>query len=182
MVLRRFPDDCAFETYLRDLSAPYVAVDEARRSPCSAPSLDPQQRPTISTEGTPLKSFDFVVYTQSEAGDNLLVDVKGRSCRHSRFECWVTEDDVSSLTRWQELFGPSFRAAFVFLHWWDDIPADGLFREVFEHRGRWYAPSLVMLDDYAAAMRPRSSRWRTVSLRKADFDRLSQPLSRLLRA
>ena len=44
---------------------PYVAVDEAKRALFSTAKL---------------KSFDFVVY--SKTGPNLLVDVKGRSCRN----------------------------------------------------------------------------------------------------
>ncbi|WP_428388204.1 HYExAFE family protein [Mucisphaera sp.] len=176
MVLRHFPDDRAFEHYLREHQLPYVAVDEAKRALHTQPD-------TPHTLEAGLKNFDFVVYPPTRSGTpsaGLLIDVKGRACRRTTFETWVSEDDITSLTRWQALFGPGFRSAFVFLHWWTDPPADGLFREIFEHQGRWYAPSVILLDDYTTAMKPRSPRWRTVSLPKAAFDRFSQPLARML--
>ena len=57
--------EAAFEGYLRHRGMPYVAVDEAKRALFATAKL---------------KSFDFVVY--SKTGPNLLVDVKGRSCRN----------------------------------------------------------------------------------------------------
>ncbi|QDU70218.1 HYExAFE family protein [Mucisphaera calidilacus] len=173
MVLRHHPDDCAFEHFLRSAGLPYVAVDEAKRSLCTAPDLADRDRLDA------LKNFDFVVY--SPAGPNLLIDVKGRSAARSiATGAWVSHDDIDSLTRWQALFGTGFQAAFVFLHHWPDVPADGLFREVFEHRGRWYAPALVTLEDFTAAMRIRSARWNTLHLRAADYNRLAHPLARYL--
>ena len=68
MVLRRFHYDLAFEHYLRQNGIPYVAVDEAKRALSG--------RYASGQAPAKLKSFDFVVY--SEAGANLLVDVKGR--------------------------------------------------------------------------------------------------------
>ncbi len=185
-VQRRHHYELAFQTLLRDRRIPYVAVDEARKA------LLPEDAPLAAARapGEPmsaLKSFDFVVYADgsARADGNLLVDVKGRKVprsaggtpppTRSRLQNWVTLDDVESLGTWQGLFGEGFRAAFVFVYWCDDQPPDGLFQEVFEHRGRWYAVRVIALDDYRRAMRPRSRRWSTVHLPTDAFERLSQP-------
>jgi len=136
-------------------------------------------------------------------GSNLLVEVKGRrigrrprggpspvksaisregpenrgAARTGRLDSWVTLEDVRSLQTWQELFGPEFKAAFVFIYWCDEQPPDGLFQEIFDHRGRWYAIRSVTVDDYAKAMRTRSTRWGTVHVAPGTFERISQPLT-----
>ena len=175
----------AFEAYLRARRVPYVAVDEARRSlvpPAGWTGNDPLENGLGD-----LKSFDYLVYPA--AGPNLLVDIKGRRAGRggapSGLQSWVTEDDVRSLLAWERLFGGdgahaeergrAFRAAFVFMYWCDDQPADASVGEVMRHHGRWYAMRTVSVADYAAAMRPRSPRWRTVGLPAREFDRLSAP-------
>ncbi len=92
-----------------------------------------------------------------------------------RLETWVTQDDVHSLTVWERLFGAGFESAFVFVYWCDEQPPDGLFQEVMEYQGRWYALRAIRLESYASAMRQRSPKWKTVDLGRADFERLSQP-------
>ncbi len=170
MAQRRFHYEQAFEHYLRANAIPYIAVDDARRS--------------LAGDGisvADLKSFDFVVY--SRTGSNLLVDVKGRkhsakSCRS--FQNWVTSDDITSLTRWSEIFGGGFQPAFAFLFWCDAQPPDALFHELFEHGGRWYAVLAVTLDHYRRHMHRRSPKWDTLSIPARDFDRIAQPLKLLL--
>src|SRR5258708_13845321 len=92
--------EAAFEAFLRDRGIPYVAVDEAKRALFATAKL---------------KSFDFVVY--SKKGPNLLVDVKGRSCRNrsprSAFETWSAEQDVTDLQQWKQAFGDGFKALFM---------------------------------------------------------------------
>src|SRR3989440_8695277 len=96
--------EAAFEAYLRHRGIPYVAVDEAKKALFA---------------NAKLKSFDFVVY--SKKGPNLLIDVKGRSCRNrsarSGFETWTTERDVSDLLQWEQVFGEGFRAVLTFVYW-----------------------------------------------------------------
>jgi len=92
-----------------------------------------------------------------------------------RLESWVTEDDVQSLDIWQRLFGDGFVAAFVFVYWCDEQPPDGLFQEIMEYQGRWYALRAIRLENYSRAMRQRSPKWKTVDLARTDFERLSQP-------
>ena len=77
---------------------------------------------------------------------------------------------------WERLFGPEFRAVFLFMYWHDTLPADGLFEEIVEHRARWYALRAIGVQEYSRAMRVRSPRWGTVDLPAATFARLSQPL------
>jgi len=167
---RRFHYDAAFEHYLRANGIPYVAVDEAKRAIDGLPA-----------RGDRLKSFDFVVY--SDSGPNLLTDVKGR--KHSgktgnALQNWVTAEDVDGLTRWQELFGSGFVSVFAFMFWCEAQPPDALFHEVFEHGDRWYAVMGVRLEDYRLHMRRRSEKWNTVSLPARAFTEIAQPLVKLL--
>ena len=153
--------EAAFEGFLRDRGIPYVAVDEAKKALFADAKL---------------KSFDFVVY--SKAGPNLLVDVKGRSCRNktsrSGFETWTTEQDVNDLMQWEQVFGDGFRAMFTFVYWIEAplTPEPGM----YEFRGRWYLLMGVDLAEYRNHMRRRSAKWETVSLPAADFTSLARPL------
>lgn len=188
MAQRRHHYELAFEHYLRDRRVPYVAVDEARKA--LLPDDAAVERRSGGAPGDPgsLKSFDFVLYGRDA---NLLVEIKGRKIARrpraptrdrllapspGRLESWVTEEDVDSLLTWESLFGDGFRAAFVFVYWCDELPKAALFEEVFEFRERWYALRAVPLAGYAALMKPRSQRWRTVHLSTADFDRISTSL------
>lgn len=174
---RRHHYEQAFEEYLRARRIPYVAVDEARKAllPPGVPLSIPH-----GERNAALKSFDFVIYGDSS---NLLLEVKGRRVGtpgrsgSPRLECWVTQDDVDSLHCWERLFGEGFHAAFLFVYWCEQQPPDALFQEVFEHRGRWYALRVVRLGDYAAAMRVRSPRWRTLDLAPATFTQISHPFA-----
>src|SRR5207302_8237523 len=89
--------EAAFEAFLRDRGIPCVAVDEAKKALFS---------------NAKLKCFDFVVY--SKAGPNLLVDVKGRQARNGSgsYQTWATQQDVSDLMQWEQVFGEGFRAIF----------------------------------------------------------------------
>src|SRR5689334_6722284 len=127
--------EAAFESLLRDKGIPYVAVDEAKKALFS---------------NAKLKSFDFVVY--SKQGPNLLVDVKGRQHRDSvskgGFQTWATEQDVSDLLQWEQVFGEGFKAVFAFVYWIDTplTPEAGM----FEYKDRWYWAFGVDLSEYRA--------------------------------
>jgi len=183
---RRFHYDRAFEHYLRANAIPYVAVDEAKRALAPTRAGPASRVSSGAAARTKLKSFDFVVY--SEAGANLLVDVKGRKhpftsagATGRALQNWVTRDDVRCLQRWAEIFGEGFEPAFAFLFWCDAQPPDALFLEVFDYGDRWYAVLAVRLADYVEHLRERSKKWDTVSLPAAAFDRVSVPLKELLR-
>ncbi|MFG0246848.1 MAG: HYExAFE family protein [Phycisphaerales bacterium JB052] len=180
MAQRRHHYEHAFERFLRDQRIPYISVDEAKKS------LLPGRSGMGSgeAEGDPgkLKNFDFVIYGE---GGNLLVEVKGRKLPRirlkdgrpakPRMESWVTLDDIHALRRWGALFGPEFEPMFVFLYWCDDVPPDGLFMETVSHKGRWYTMRCIDLESYCRVMRVRSPKWGTMSLGRADFERLSRP-------
>ncbi len=68
-----------------------------------------------------------------------------------------------------------FRGAFVFLYWLESPPPDGLFQEIFDYEGRWYAVRCVELADYVSRMKVRSPKWKTVYLSRADFQEVSHP-------
>lgn len=185
MAQRRHHYEAAFEELLRARRIPYVAVDEARKAllPSGVEFKGTSAGVTASADDA-LKCFDFVVY--GGAG-NLLVDIKGRKVARraanraaapaprSSLQSWVTQDDVWSISRWRSLFGAGFDAAFVFVYWCEDQPPDGLFQDVFEHRGRWYAVRSVQLDRYTASMKTRSAKWRTVHVPVREFERISGP-------
>ncbi|MFG0328807.1 MAG: HYExAFE family protein [Phycisphaerales bacterium] len=178
MAQRRFHYEQAFEHYLRANRAPYIAVDEAKKTLLPASTT----RSAVTDGGASLKSFDFVVYG---ADENLLIDVKGRKCGRAkarglatgRLDSWVTRDDVESLAEWQRLFGAGFRAVFVFAYWLDAQPPDALFQEIFHFRDKWYALRQVDLGAYREAMTDRSARWETVHVPSSTFEKISEPLT-----
>ena len=200
MAQRRHHYEQAFEAHLRAQRVPYVAVDEARKA--LLPEAGAMSISVPSLEGgvtqSSLKSFDFVIYGKPGGpAAHVLAEVKGRrvgkrpsggrSPEHAangrasvsarRLDSWTTLEDIESLRVWEQLFGPEFAAAFVFVYWCDDQPPDGLFQEVFEHRGRWYAIRAVRLEAYRKLMKPRSLSWGTVHLTAEDFERASQPFT-----
>lgn len=166
MALRHNHYEAAFEAYLRQRRSAYVAVDEKRRS---------------LLEQASLKSMDFVVHSAS--GENLLVDVKGRryptAGNGGRWENWVTTDDIESLLKWEEVFGPGHRAVFVFAY--DVDPGhEHEFTELFGFREKNYAFFGVCACDYRAVMTTRSPRWETVSVARKPFAELRSPIAAFL--
>lgn len=156
--------EAAFEAYLRWQRLCYVAVDEAKRSILGSSRI---------------KSLDFIVY--GESGARLLVDVKGRrfpSGAHGQrrtWECWATEEDISGLDQWVELFGPGYRALLVFAY--QLLPQVSLEEapDLWTWNGRRYLLRAVPVADYRRHMRVRSPRWGTVCLPGAVFRQLVRP-------
>ncbi len=161
--------EMAFEAYLRGNRAPYVSVDEKRRSLLREASL---------------KSMDFIVY--SNRPHNLFVDVKGRrfpsggkSNRH-KWENWATEDNLDILLQWELVFGAGFRAVLVFAYHVIDLRCLDEFERCFRHRNRVYAFYGLWADQYRAEMRTRSRGWETVTLPGGTFRRLRAPIEEFL--
>lgn len=169
----------AFTTMLAERGVPYVAVDEARRAilpGAQGPLLIPNH---TNASGRPktLKAFDYVLY----GTPNLLVELKGRRlpAGSTRLENWVTDDDVDSLRRWRAMFGNEYTACFVFVYECAGEPPttpSPLFEDCWMFKDRWYALRAIDVEAYAANMKVRSARWRTVCLGKEDFERVSGPL------
>ena len=161
--------ETAFEQYLRQRGVAYVAVDEARRSQLG--------------DGQSLKNLDLLVSTPGPF--TWLVDVKGRRFPSGDQTCqywknWSTRDDLISLARWEELFGESFRALFVFAYWVVGEKAPLPPEQLFEHRGRIYGFVGLRLSDYVAWARLISPKWETVAMPTSEFRRLARPIDQLL--
>ncbi len=173
MAQRNVHYEAAFEDYLRAKGWPYVAVDEAKRA-------------IIGNAG--VKSFDFVVYSQS--GPNLLIDVKGRKfpdCVTGKrrkslraWENWITQDDVDGLDQWQGVFGEGFVSTLVFAYWLQGPPQRSPFEDVHLFRQKYYAFVAVGIDDYVAAAKPRSPKWRTISIPSKQFKKMAGDVNWLL--
>ncbi|MCC6424296.1 MAG: HYExAFE family protein [Phycisphaerales bacterium] len=167
MADRKVHYEAAFEAFLRQRRVPYVAVDEAKKALFS---------------NARLKSFDFVVYSPN--GPNLLVDVKGRQmCGRPRastggFQTWATEQDVTDLMQWEQVFGDGFKAVLTFIYWIDPplLEQPGMFL----HQERWYWMMGIDLAEYRSHMRRRSVKWETVCIPAADFRLLARPLENWL--
>jgi hypothetical protein len=160
--------EAAFEAYVRALRVPCVAVDEAKRA-------------LQGDDG--LKNPDFLLYPR--LGPNLVVEVKGKRGKNAlgrrRWENWVTTDDLDGLARWQEMFGPGFRALLAFAY--AEVPqpfplprGDG----AFAFRNRDYRFWAVELDDYLAHLRSRGPAWKAVAMARAAFRRRVRPLQEWL--
>ena len=149
--------------------------------------MDEQRRALLCDAS--LKSMDFIVYAPDRV--NLLVDVKGRRFPSGgegggspgsghKWENWATQDDLDSLTQWERVFGPGFRAALVFAYHVLDPRWLGELEEPFRYRNRVYAFYGVWADEYATVMRTRSPSWETVSLPLREYERLRRPIEELL--
>lgn len=164
MARRSVHYEAAFESYLQAKGWPYVVVDEAKKAIFADVSI---------------KSFDFLVYSDTQA--NLLVDVKGRkfpdtSRSASRqparaWENWVTREDIESLLEWERVFGADFVALLVFAYWLQGPPRSAPFEDTHFFRRRHYAFVGIRVADYAAAVRPRSPKWQTLSMPAGQFVR-----------
>ena len=159
----------AVEDFLRSKSVAYLRVDQIKRS---------------AFAGVKFKSFDLLLYP--EVGENVLVDVKGRKWPYHSggtkryWENWVTAEDLEGLRKWEEVFGPGFRAAFVFCYLLTEpgnLPVES---GVHIFDGEKYGFLLVWLSDYMDNMRVRSPRWRTVSVGTKRFRELAAPLEEIL--
>jgi hypothetical protein len=166
---RANPYEAACAAYFQCHRLGYVAVDETRRAQLGDGSL---------------KSLDFIVH--GEAGSRLLVDVKGRRFpggkpgqRRHVWECWSTAEDIRSLSRWLDLFGPGYRGILLFAHQvLPEVTLPDNVEDLWMWRGRRYLLRAVALEDYRQHMRVRSPKWGTVTLATEAFRRLAQPLHR----
>jgi len=161
----------AFEAYLQERRLCYVAVDETRRAILG---------------DSKVKSLDFIVY--GPEGARLLIDVKGRRFPAGKpktprrvWECWSTEDDVESLERWADQFGPGYQGLLVFTyHLQPTVTLPDDTEDLWEWHGRRYLFRAIPSADYRGEMRVRSPRWGTVTLPHEVFRRLVRPLTHFI--
>ncbi|MEM6798730.1 MAG: HYExAFE family protein [Planctomycetota bacterium] len=169
MANRRNHYEAAFEAYLRQERIAYVAVNEQRRA--------------LVGDGS-LKSLDFIV-SPDGGGTRWLVDVKGRKFpsgqkQRQYWRNWSTRDDLASLSRWQEEFGPPFEAVLVFAYELTAGRSPTPPEQVFYFRDKPYAFVGVRLRDYAALAKTLSPRWGTVAIPASQFRARAEPLLDLL--
>ncbi len=161
--------DAAFADLLKARTWPHVVVDEAQRAAYGSVSL---------------KNLDFIVY--SEAGPNLLVDVKGRKFHRpgrgsgKAWENWITDDDLNSMRLWQGVFGSEFTAMLVFAYWLQGPPEQFPFDDAYLFKGNYYAFVGVELEQYAGLARERSARWGTVSVPSREMAAVARPIDDFL--
>ena len=161
--------EAAFEANIRSLNVPCVAIDEWRRP--------------VSVEGS-LKNPDFLVYPRM--GKNLVVEVKGKLAKDASgkrpWENWVTTDDLAGLERWQQMFGPGFVAALVFVYAEEsqDYPLPESSDTGFPFRGLVYRFWAVALDDYVTHLRSRGMAWKAVAMAREAFRSRVRPLNEWL--
>jgi hypothetical protein len=159
--------EAAFEEFLRSRQAPYVAVDERRRSLLADASI---------------KSLDFIV--SSSRGVTWLVDVKGRrfpgGLQKQYWKNWSTRDDLLSMAHWERIFGERFQAMFVFAYSVHGSRSPLPREQLFEHREGLYAFVGIRLEEYAYHARQISPRWDTVAMPAERFRELAEPFEGLL--
>lgn len=164
--------EAAFADWLAERRIPYVPISQMRR---------------LETADGQIKSFDFLLWPRSP--HPALAEVKGRTFRGVSLaglrglDCWITDEDIGALQRWQELFRPEHpgcRGVFVFIFQLEhvDVDTDGL--ELFTADGRRYVFFAVEADLYRSRSKRRSPRWRTVTLAAEDFRRIAVPMDRFV--
>jgi hypothetical protein len=129
-----------------------------------------------------VKSLDFIVF--GENGARLVIDVKGRRFPAGRrgkerrvWECWSTRDDIDGLERWVDLWGDGYRGLLVFsYHILPSVELSPQTEDLGTWRGRRYLLRAIDIKDYHRYMRVRSPKWGTVSLPRAAYRSLIQPL------
>jgi hypothetical protein len=168
MTRRHIHYEAAFEDYLRSRGAAYVPVDEQKK---------------VIFSGARVKSFDFLVYRPG--APTWLADVKGRKFPYDTdgnrrtWENWVTQDDLTGLSRWEQAFGAGFCGMFIFAYWLRGEPEQRLARHVHPFRDECYAFLCVSLTDYQAHARRRSPKWDTLTVPAATFRRLAKAIQTL---
>lgn len=156
----------AFENWLLDNRIPYIRADESRRSYFGQSDI---------------KSFDFLV--EAANGRRIIAEVKGRTFKGTSppklagFESWVTEEDVESLGRWQEILGDGHQPVFVFAYRIEKIDVDFDGMEILDFDDSRYLFFCVKLEDYCRFMKRRSPRWQTVTLPAEKFREIAMHIN-----
>ena len=209
MADRLNPYEAAFEAYVRHHEIPCIATRENSRSfPAwredkTLKSLDfiifGKKNPVTlpwEIQHSAESGEDFRIIQAEETKKELLsqvslqniswlVDIKGRRFpsgqKQKQFWAnWVTEDDLISLTRWENIFGKNYFGllVFVYLITGDLAPLEQ--SRLFSFRDQLFAFIAVPLSTYRTHCRPRSTRWQTVSMPVNDFRQHAIPLDEML--
>jgi hypothetical protein len=170
--MKNFPPnhyERAFENWLIDNRIQYIAVDDQKRAAFGRSKI---------------KSFDFLLYPRNQ--QIIIAEVKGRKFKGTSFakltgfECWVTTEDIAGLAKWQEVFGTTHLAVFVFTYRIENIDVDFDGRDTYEFDANRYVFFAVKLDDYRRFMKRRSPKWQTVTLSADKFRKCAIQMQNLL--
>jgi len=159
----------AFGNWLSDNHIQYIAVDEQKR---------------LALGRSNIKHFDYLIYPPNQK--ILVAEVKGRKFRGisfanlAGFECWVTADDIEGLAKWQQVFGPTHSAAFIFAYRIEKVDVDFDGRAVYDFNGYRFVFFCVKLDDYIRFMKLRSPKWKTVTMPADQFRYCAVQMQNLL--
>lgn len=163
---RNNPYEAAFEGYLKANGFCYVGVDEGRRAMLG---------------DRPVKNLDFIVL--GACGSRLLIDVKGRQFPGGpptkpkyTWENWATNDDITGLRTWLEVFGQGYTALFLFMYRLQpnvEVAADTI--DLWTFREQQYLLRAVTIEDYVAHMKIRSPKWGTVNLPGNTYRTIARP-------
>ncbi len=157
-----------FACWLEGKRIPFILVDQSKR-------------PEFNQES--VKNFDFLLRGQSD--NPVLVELKGRTFHGTRLaglkglDGWVTLEDVEALSCWQSCFQsqkPNATAVFVFVFRFEhiDVETDG--HAVYDFGDEKYLMLAVPLEKYRKRMKPRSRKWRTVTISADDFRQWAKPV------
>lgn len=159
----------AFTAWLTEHHVPFIIIDQSKRF-------------SLADEG--VKNFDFLVFPDSDCP--VLVEMKGRTFHGSTLaglkglDGWVPFEDIQALTHWQGVFEREkgdCEAVFVFAFVFEQIDVETDGHAVYDFDGRRYLLLATSLDDYKAAMKPRSEKWQTVTVSAADFRQITVPVT-----
>jgi len=195
MANRKVIYEACFEDYLRTAGVPYVAVDEAKKALFAGVRLKSFDFVVYSATGTNLlvdvkgRRFPYeragsrpstLRHAQGRPEDGRGATDSGRSRAgprgRRRWENWTTREDLDSLAQWEEVFGSGFAGLLAFCYHLMRPEAAEAFEVVHLFRGEYYALVGVYRDAYAAAARPRSRAWDTVSVPTRTFRELVRPI------
>lgn len=158
----------AFQSWLIENKVQHIDIDQSKRA---------------LFHRNKIKSFDFLIYTQSEV---LIVEVKGRKFKGDSLaglkglQNWVTTEDIQGLIAWENSFGQGYKGVFVFAYCLEKpfVDKDGL--EIYEFDSRRYFFFLIDLASYQQNMKQRSPRWKTVNLSSENFRKYIKHMDCLL--
>ncbi|MDO4551666.1 MAG: HYExAFE family protein [Planctomycetia bacterium] len=202
--------EAAFEAFLRHHNIPCISTREDSRSASifsGDPSLktldfiisakqnpfslqnfpqDSEEPQNISTQTGHFKTLEHSDITKRHLSElSWLVDIKGRRFPSGKTKkrCWVnwvTEDDLISLTRWENIFGEKFFGLFVFAYLITENVSPLEQSRLFSYHKNHYAFLGVPLSTYRTLCRRCSPRWKTFTLPVKTFREQAIPLDELL--
>jgi hypothetical protein len=137
MVKRWVPQEVAFEHYLRQQGASYIAIDEAKRP--------------IAID----KNFDFLIFTTTKV---LAVDVKGKQIPYLGknggflWETWIHSKDISGLKQWEAMLSGLLKcpveSILAYVYQINDKSYKEYFKTIHEYKGKTYGIKAIRITEF----------------------------------